>query len=105
MFLGQRGGFELIHNGRLMTLFSASKYGGVLQNRGAVAVLRPAQELGPAFLGCETEVFEAPPLRHLRMSMHEYCVSALRGLNESKSSSQARCVQQGKWFIAVTKKY
>lgn len=93
------GGFELIHNGRLMTLFSASKYGGVLQNRGAVAVLRPAQE-GPAFLGCETsEVFEPPPLRHLRMSMHEYCVSALHGLSESKSSSQARCVQQVRRFV------
>lgn len=35
-------GFELDHGGRLMTLFSASRYGGVLHNKGAVAVLRRA---------------------------------------------------------------
>eukprot|EP00434_Breviolum_minutum_P036282 symbB.v1.2.032143.t1/scaffold3818.1/size49771/2 len=90
-------GFELIHGGRLMTLFSASKYGGVLQNHGAVAVLRPGQEQGPAFFPSQSmEETEYPPLRQLQMSMHEYCVHGLHaGKNETKSASQARCVQQG----------
>jgi len=88
-------GFELIHGGRLMTLFSASKYGGVLQNHGAVAVLRPGQEQGPAFFPSQSmEETEYPPLRQLQMSMHEYCVHGLHALNETKSASQARCVQQ-----------
>jgi len=33
-------GYELKHNGRLMTIFSASDYGSVVGNRGAVALLR-----------------------------------------------------------------
>lgn len=44
-------GFELEHGGRLMTLFSASRYGGVLQNQGAVAVVRLADRAsGPSFV-------------------------------------------------------
>lgn len=73
-------GFEFEHGGRLLTLFSASRYGGVLQNRGAVGVIRRA--VGEA----EVEVvsdFELggssssrPPLRRLRMQIVEHDVSS-----------------------------
>ncbi|CAK0869836.1 unnamed protein product [Prorocentrum cordatum] len=35
-----RRGFELTHNDKLMTVFSASNYGGLMGNHGAVAVIR-----------------------------------------------------------------
>jgi hypothetical protein len=33
-------GYELIHNGRLMTLFSASRYCGMQTNKGAFLSMR-----------------------------------------------------------------
>lgn len=87
-------GYEVLHGGRLMTLFSASKYGGVLQNRGAVAVLRKTAEGQAAFVPSRSApAAQAPPLRKLHMSMHEYYVSGLRGLQDPKSATQA-CIQQ-----------
>eukprot|EP00405_Crypthecodinium_cohnii_P032463 CAMPEP_0206519004 /NCGR_PEP_ID=MMETSP0324_2-20121206/64898_1 /ASSEMBLY_ACC=CAM_ASM_000836 /TAXON_ID=2866 /ORGANISM="Crypthecodinium cohnii, Strain Seligo" /LENGTH=558 /DNA_ID=CAMNT_0054012433 /DNA_START=148 /DNA_END=1826 /DNA_ORIENTATION=- len=53
-------GFELEHSGRLLTLFSASRYGGVLQNHGAV---QPAATSGP-------EATQAQLVEHIVDSTH-----------------------------------
>mmetsp|Transcript_57664 Transcript_57664/g.122674 ORF Transcript_57664/g.122674 Transcript_57664/m.122674 type:complete len:925 (-) Transcript_57664:394-3168(-) len=57
-------GFELEHSGRLLTLFSASRYGGVLQNHGAVGVLRRAdgKRLTPGIEGLEMQTPTQPSL-------------------------------------------
>jgi len=39
-------GYEFEHGNRLLTLFSASNYGGVLHNRGAVGVIRRSSAAG-----------------------------------------------------------
>ena len=38
-------GFEITHNSMLLTIFSASNYGGVCRNRGGVLIF---DEKGPA---------------------------------------------------------
>ena len=38
-------GFEIAHNSMLLTIFSASNYGGVCRNRGGVLIF---DEKGPA---------------------------------------------------------
>lgn len=96
------GGYEVEHGGRLMTLFSASKYGGVLQNRGAVAVLRRRSEGAPAFLASsKLEDKLIPPLRHLQMTMSEFVVPALKEPSERNEVTQA-CVQQVRRFVETT---
>ena len=47
-------GFEITHNSMLLTIFSASNYGGVCRNRGGVLIF---DEKGPA----EVKEFDAPP--------------------------------------------
>jgi len=70
-------GYEFEHGGRLLTLFSASRYGGVLHNRGAVVVLERAQAGdgggGSSSSSCPTPT---PPLRRLRLSVFEHDVAA-----------------------------
>lgn len=53
-------GYEIQHDAMLLTIFSASNYGGVCRNRGGVLVF---DEKGPA----EVKEFYAPPLDHYRM--------------------------------------
>ena len=48
-------GFEITHNSMLLTIFSASNYGGVCRNRGGVLIF---DEKGPA----EVNKFYAPPV-------------------------------------------
>lgn len=55
-------GYEFDHDDRLLTVFSASRYAGAYDNRGAVAVLRRAGGVAPA----------TPPLHNLRLEMVEH---------------------------------
>ena len=48
-------GFEITHNSMLLTIFSASNYGGVCRNRGGVLIF---DEKGPA----EVHESSAPPV-------------------------------------------
>ena len=48
-------GFEITHNSMLLTIFSASNYGGVCRNRGGVLIF---DEKGPA----EVKESYAPPV-------------------------------------------
>ena len=48
-------GFEITHNSMLLTIFSASNYGGVCRNRGGVLIF---DEKGPA----EVKESCAPPV-------------------------------------------
>lgn len=52
-------GFEILHDSMLLTIFSASNYGGVCRNRGGVLVF---DEKGPA----EVKEFYAPTLDQIR---------------------------------------
>ena len=52
-------GFEILHDSMLLTIFSASNYGGVCRNRGGVLVF---DEKGPA----EVKEFYAPTLEQFR---------------------------------------
>ena len=57
-------GFEITHNSMLLTIFSASNYGGVCRNRGGVLIF---DEKGPA----EVKEFYAPPLEEYRTMCDE----------------------------------
>ena len=57
-------GFEIQHDAMLLTIFSASNYGGICRNKGGVLIF---DENGPA----EVKEFYAPELDHLR-AMFEY---------------------------------
>ena len=61
-------GFEIAHNSMLLTIFSASNYGGVCRNRGGVLIF---DERGPA----EVKEFYAPPLAELRQMCDEKLMS------------------------------
>eukprot|EP00931_Biecheleriopsis_adriatica_P124617 TRINITY_DN9976_c0_g2_i2.p1 TRINITY_DN9976_c0_g2~~TRINITY_DN9976_c0_g2_i2.p1 ORF type:complete len:863 (-),score=202.36 TRINITY_DN9976_c0_g2_i2:15-2570(-) len=96
-------GYELEHDGRLLTLFSASRYGGVLQNRGAVAIVRSAG-IGDVEAGFSESAWgqmavmrhrtSKPELRRLHMTVVEHDVSPLK----SEESQQA-CVLQVRRFV------
>ena len=55
----------------LLTIFSASNYGGVCRNRGGVLIF---DERGPA----EVKEFYAPPLAELRQMCDEKLMSSIR---------------------------
>jgi len=63
-------GFEITHNSMLLTIFSASNYGGVCRNRGGVLIF---DDKGPA----EVKEFYAPPLDEYRQMCDEKLMSSI----------------------------
>ncbi|CAE8706305.1 unnamed protein product, partial [Polarella glacialis] len=84
-------------------LFSASRYGGVLQNRGAVAVLRRADgsvqddrnDLDPGDLGFDSSSSTASPtpLKRMKMQIVEHDVNPLKGAADQQSVAAATACQ------------
>ena len=58
----QRRGFEIQHDSMLLTIFSASNYGGACRNKGGVLIF---DEHGPA----EVKEFYAPQLEQVRLPL------------------------------------
>lgn len=85
-------GYEFVHEGRLMTVFSASRYGGVLRNRGAVVVLRKAMnpEVNRISHGEEQGT---PTLRGIRLSVVEH--DLVPGVNTLKKNADAASAASG----------
>mmetsp|Transcript_130338 Transcript_130338/g.236956 ORF Transcript_130338/g.236956 Transcript_130338/m.236956 type:complete len:864 (+) Transcript_130338:199-2790(+) len=72
-------GFEFEHDDRLLTVFSASRYGGVMRNRGAIGVLRRAA----------TESLASSPLQQLRLSIVEHELDPKKGSQVIKEDLNA----------------
>lgn len=72
-------GAEYEHGGRLLTVFTASRYGGVLRNRGSVAVLRPLASSTSSATGMANKLASqpTPPLLKLRLSLVEHDIDAV----------------------------
>lgn len=89
-------GFEIEHGGRLLTLFSASRYGGILTNRGAIAVFRPVG-LGTAVNQAASSNALATAsihvLQKLHLSLIEHDVTPLKGACDQQSVAAAAASQ------------
>merc|ERR1740129_867375 len=99
-------GFQWRHGGRLLTIFSASKYGGVLKNQGGTAKFRHKAGNG----GLDLELFEhdAPEVHDLSTQLATAeCAnaSALARVQESFRPSSASAGGWASWAALTDKEY
>mmetsp|Transcript_103336 Transcript_103336/g.267256 ORF Transcript_103336/g.267256 Transcript_103336/m.267256 type:complete len:851 (+) Transcript_103336:57-2609(+) len=90
-------GFEFEHGSRLLTLFSASRYGGVLHNRGACAVIR--SKINEHAGGSSSSAAPAPPLRRVRLSVIEHDMDQRKDSPKDAADLSAATAVQVRHFV------